>query len=178
MVALLTSAMLTTFLAVLFLRAAWHKAGTFLETTGFVADYGLVPMGREALVTRGLIGAEALCVALLIAPPTRPFGALLAAALLLGYALAMGLALRAGRTRIDCGCGGTPQFVSGLTVARNGVLAALALVLVALPVSPSIGVFPALLGVLAGLTAWAIYGAAERLLANAGHIAAVNARRI
>ena len=88
----LISGMLTVFLAVLLLRAAWHKAQSFLETTGFVADYGLVPPGREALVTRALIGLEAVAVALLVLPATRVAGALLAAALLAGYGAAMALA--------------------------------------------------------------------------------------
>ncbi len=33
---------LTVLLSLLFLRASWHKAQSFLETIGFVADYGLV----------------------------------------------------------------------------------------------------------------------------------------
>lgn len=171
------SGMLTVFLAALFLRAAWHKAQAFLETTGFVADYGLVPAGREALVTRVLIGLEAVTVALLALPVTRMAGAVLAAALLAGYGLAMAMALRAGKTRIDCGCGGTPQFVSVLTVARNVVLTGLALWLAALPAGPVGGAFPALVAVLAGLTLWALYGVIEKLLANFGHIMAVRPRR-
>lgn len=174
---LLVSAMLTVFLAVLFLRAAWHKAQGFLETTGFVADYGVVPAGRAPALTRTLIGAEALTVATLILPVTRPFGAVLALMLLLTYAAAMVMALRAGKTRIDCGCGGAPQFVSRQTVARNLVLAGLALVLALLPAGPLGGVLPALIGTLAGLTAWALYALAERLLANAGHIAATGLGR-
>ena len=173
----LISGMLTVFLAVLLLRAAWHKAQSFLETTGFVADYGLVPPGREALVTRALIGLEALAVALLVLPATRVAGTLLAAALLAGYGAAMALALRAGKTRIDCGCGGTPQFVSGLTIGRNAVLAALALWLAALPAGPMGGAMAALVTVLAGVTLWAIYGTVEKLLANFGHILAVGPRR-
>ena len=56
---------------------------------------------------------------------------MLAAALLLTYAVAMAWHLAHGRV-LDCGCGGAPLPLSGWLVGRNAVLAALAL-LVALP---------------------------------------------
>lgn len=173
----LTGAALTAFLAAVFLRALWHKIDAFAETTGFVAGYGLVPPGREALVTRALIGAEIAVVVALVLPALRPAGALGAAVLLAGYGLAMALALRAGRDRIDCGCGGPPQFVSGLTLGRNGVLSVLALALAALPVAPLGGPGAAVVALAAGLTLWVLYGVIEKLTANAGHIRAVRPRQ-
>jgi len=173
----LISAILTVFLVALFLRAAWHKAQAFWETTGFVADYSLLPAGREVSATRVLIGAEVLVIAMLMIPATRPFGAALAACLLLIYAFAMAWALRVGRRRIDCGCGGAPHFVSGLTVGRNLVLAAMACILALLPAGPLGGVAPALIGLGLGLTTWTVYAVAERLLANAGHISVTGLNR-
>ncbi|PZQ49912.1 MAG: hypothetical protein DI556_10695 [Rhodovulum sulfidophilum] len=167
--ATLTGGTLTVFLAALLLRAAWHKSQAFLETTGFVADYGVAPPGREALATRAVIAAEALLLVALILPATRALGAAGTAVLLLGYAWAMAGALRRGQRRIDCGCGGAPQFVSALTIARNLVLAALALALAFLPAGGA-GVAGAALAVAGGLTLWCLYAIIERLLANAGHI--------
>lgn len=161
---------LTAFFAALFLRAAWHKAQAFLETTGFVAAYGLLPPGREALATRALILAEAAVVAALAVPATRALGAAGAAALLLVYAGAMAAALRSGRRRIDCGCGGAPQAISTLTIARNLVLAGAAIVLALTPAAGPAGAAGAALSLAAGLTFWCLYGIVERLLANAGHI--------
>jgi hypothetical protein len=167
--ATLTGGTLTVFLAALLLRAAWHKTQAFLETTGFVADYGVVPAGREALATRLVIGAEALLLLALILPATRSLGAAGTAALMLGYAGAMASALRRGQRRIDCGCGGAPQYVSALTIARNIGLAGLALVLAVLPAGGA-GIAGATLSIAGGLTLWCLYAIIERILANAGHI--------
>lgn len=164
------SGMLTVFLAALFLHAAWHKAQAFWETTGFVADYGLLAPGHVVQATRALIAAEGLCVLALALPASRSLGALIAAALLGLYALAMALALRAGRRRLDCGCGGAPQPVSGLLVGRNLVLAALALGLAYLPAQPMGGWRAALVTIGLGLTLAALYAAADRILANSGHM--------
>jgi hypothetical protein len=161
---------LTCFLAALLLRAVWHKAQSFLETTGFVAGYGIVPPGREALATRLAIAAEAVVLAALVVPATQSIGAVGAALVLAGYALVMAAALRRGQRQIDCGCGGAPQFVSGLTIARNLTLAALALLLAALPAGSTGGAAGAALAVAGGLTLWCLYAIVERLIANAGHI--------
>ena len=60
---------LTAFLAMLLLRAAWHKAQAFPETTGLIASYGIVPEGREALAARGVIALEGLLLVALVLPP-------------------------------------------------------------------------------------------------------------
>lgn len=65
--------------------------------------------------------------ALGLVTPWRSAAALLAAALLLTYAGAMAWHLSQGRV-LDCGCGGAPLPLSRWLVARNGVLAAVALV--------------------------------------------------
>ncbi|OWJ77301.1 MauE/DoxX family redox-associated membrane protein [Haematobacter genomosp. 1] len=163
------SGALTAFVALILLGAAWHKAQSFLETTGFVAGYELVPPGREAVVLRLLIAAEAGAVVLLVLPWTRAAGGLLAAALFAGYGAAMALALRAGKDRIECGCGGAPQIVSRPVILRNLLLAAVALAVALLPEGP-MGPAAAAVALAAGLTLWCVYGIVERLLANAGHM--------
>ena len=61
-----------------------------------------------------------------VLPATRHFGAALAIALLVMFALAMAINLVRGRTEIDCGCfkSGLRQTVSGWLVGRNLLLAA------------------------------------------------------
>src|SRR5579863_7977059 len=110
-------------LAALFGAAALHKLR--------VREHRLLPellAGPGALV---LPFTEALAAAALLWPRTRAAGALAVAALLLIYALALGINLRRGRRSIDCGCFGERrrQGIAPWMVGRNLVLAALALVL-------------------------------------------------
>ena len=65
-------------------------------------------------------------VVLLIVEETRLIGAMLAMLLLSGYAAAIAINLRRGRVQVLCGCGGAPQYLSSMLVARNGVLSTLA----------------------------------------------------
>ncbi len=122
------------FTLLIFIRAALHKIFDFLEFQGFVADYRLLP---EALVkpAAGLLVMGELCiVALLLVDATRGVGLMLAAGLLAGYALAMGINLQRGHTRIECGCGGTPQLLSRSLIWRNlGLILIALLPLLALP---------------------------------------------
>jgi len=65
-----------------------------------------------------------LGVAALLLSPWRALGAAAAALLLLAYASAMAVHLRAGR-RLDCGCGGAPLPLRWALVGRNAGLLAL-----------------------------------------------------
>ena len=166
--AALFSTTLSLFFAMLFLRTAWHKHNTFAETTGFVAGYGIIPAGYEVSVTRGLIATEALTAIMLVSPPFRAFGGAAAACLLTIYALAMMFAVWKGRSTIDCGCGGEPQFVSKSLIARNLILAVGALAITNLPTS-SIGA-TTILPLAAALTFICSYSIVDRVLANATRI--------
>ncbi|WP_454915177.1 MauE/DoxX family redox-associated membrane protein [Xanthobacter sediminis] len=108
-------------------RAALHKAAAWTEFRQTVADYALVPERLVPAAAGALLAAELCAIGLLLAPPLRAIGGMLAAALLALYGLAMAVNLLRGRTAIDCGCGGAGQPISWGLVARNGVLAALAL---------------------------------------------------
>lgn len=160
---------LTTFLTLLLLRAAWHKAQALPETAGSIASYRVLPAGWEDMAARAVTAVEALLLVALVLPPARSLGAAGTAVLLLGYAAAMALALWRGQRRIDCGCGGAPQVISILTIARNALLALLALLLATLPAGAT-SMAGAALSVAGGLTLWCLYAIVEGLLANAGHL--------
>ena len=165
----LASVTITAFLVIVLARAAWHKIDRFLETVGFAQGYGLVPEAWTAPIVWALTAAEVAAIVALLVPPTRPFGGLLAAGLFAGYGLLMAAALRRGQTRIECGCGGAPQIVSGVTLGRNAVLAGLALTVAMLPVTtvPPAG---ALIAIAAALVLAAQYGIAEKLGAHLPHV--------
>ncbi|MBP7002198.1 MauE/DoxX family redox-associated membrane protein [Amaricoccus sp.] len=167
--AALASVTLTAFLVIVLARAAWHKLDGFLETVGFAQGYGLVPEAAAAPIVRALAAAEIAAIIALLVPATRPIGGLVAAGLFAGYGALMAAALASGRTRIECGCGGAPQVVSALTLARNAVLAALGLAVAVLPVAtvPPLG---AAIAIAAALVLAAQYGVAEKLGAHLPHI--------
>lgn len=139
-----------------------------LETFGHaVAAYELLPARLVPLAARGLPLLELAAGVLLLPAATRPLGAglaLLALALATGAVLA---ALRAGRTRIACGCGGDEGLSpSRGLVVRNAVLLALAAA-AALPAAErATGWLDAFAALAATLFAAGLYAAANQLLAN------------
>lgn len=159
----------TTFLVLLFLRAAWHKLADFGRFSGFVADYQLLPGAWVEHAARLLIGLEVLTVALLLTPALNRLGALLAIALLLAYAAVIAINLSRGHVHIDCGCGGAPQRLSPALLLRNALLVVLALPIAAGQVA-QLGLFESAAAIVAGSLLWLIYNVAEQLLANNGHL--------
>jgi hypothetical protein len=117
-------------LALLFAGAALHKAGDRAQFRSVLAGYRLLPAALLPVAAPVVIAAELAAAVLLLITPVRAIGAWVAALLLLGYALALGVNLLRGRTRIDCGClgFGRSDRISWWMVARNVGLAALALV--------------------------------------------------
>lgn len=77
-----------------------------------------------------LIAAEVGCGLLILLGVATSSVAILLALLFAGYAVAMAANLVRGR-RHECGCGTSARMISWLLVARNGALAAGALVIVA-----------------------------------------------
>lgn len=92
-----------------------------------VAGFG-VPSRLAGLVAAGLAPAELVVALLLLIPATSLVGLVLAVVLLAGFTTAVVVALRAGR-RPECHCFGRigGADISGRTIARNGVLAVLAI---------------------------------------------------
>lgn len=162
-------AALAAFLALLFVRAAWHKLAERLESEGHVRAYGVLPEAWAPVAPPALAAAEIAAALALALPATRAVGAGLAIALLLGYATAIALALRAGKTEIDCGCGGPAQPLSPALIGRNLALAALALGAAAAPAT-TLGPSGAAASVAGGATLWLLYALIETLLANAARM--------
>ena len=115
--------------ALLFGAAALHKLKDGSRFRTALAGYGLVPAALNPAAALGLVVLESLTAAMLPFAASRRVGALLAAGLLVSYALAIGVNLLRGRTSIDCGCLGAGQRnrIGGWMVIRNLGLAAAAL---------------------------------------------------
>ncbi|WP_424987499.1 MauE/DoxX family redox-associated membrane protein [Microbulbifer sp. S227A] len=170
-IAPLASVTITTFLVIVIMRAAWHKLERFLETVGFAQGYGVVSEQWTAPIVRVLTAVEIGTVLALLLPGTRMPGAVVAGLLFTGYGLLMATALMRGRSEIDCGCGGAPQIVSGYTLLRNAILAALALIVAVLP-AQAIGAVDAAAAIAAALVLAAIYAVVEKLASHLPNIRA------
>jgi hypothetical protein len=96
---------------------------TASELTDAIA--AMVPLGRRAagVLTWLLVAGEVTVVALLVVPVTRPWGLAGAAAMLTGFAVAVGLSVRRG-VQARCACFGSAGPVLRAHHAwRNAVLA-------------------------------------------------------
>jgi hypothetical protein len=115
-------------LAALLGGAAALKLWAWSEWPGVLRNFRLLPEAAVGMAAVALPAAEFATAAALLAPPLRAVGAIGAALLLLLFAAALGLNLRRGRTRIDCGCFGSrlAQGISRWMVLRNLALAGLA----------------------------------------------------
>ena len=162
----LLAAALTVFVSLIFARAAWHKLGEFTEFTGFVADYKLVPERLVGPVSFAIVGAECASVTLQLVPNGRPFGLGIAVLMLLAYAGAMAINIRRGRASIECGCGGAVQPLAWSLVIRNGLLAALGLAALALPLGP-MNASDAVAAIVSGFAVWVAFLLIEQILSNA-----------
>lgn len=155
--------------ALVFARAALHKLWDFTSFTGFVADYGLLPEPLVKPVSAALVAAELAVVASTLVPSAHAVAAALAVVLFAVYAGAMAAAMRAGRDRVECGCGGAPQPLSWTLVARNGVLAAVAaLGLFSAPAALDAAEAAAVLA--SGFALWVAFLLADQILANAAFV--------
>lgn len=172
----MVAATATTFTALIFLRAVWHKLSDYSGFTGFMADYRLLPEKAVEPAAIGLIAAEMATIALLAWPATRPAGAGLAVTLLALYAGGMAINIARGRTQVECGCGGPAQPLSLTLLARNAALALIALA-AALP-GGTLGLAEAGISIISGFTAWLLYAGIEQLLANAGQMRLAGTPRI
>lgn len=161
------------FTLLLFLRAAAHKLFEFDEFQGFLTDYALIPERLIKPAAMGLVGLELLTVITLVFGVTRPFGLMLAMALLGLYAVAIGINLHRGNRRIECGCGGAPQLLSPSLVWRNVVLMVMALIpLVSLP--DQVTTAELAVSIAAAICLWVLYALFEQSNAN---LIAIKARQ-
>jgi uncharacterized membrane protein YphA (DoxX/SURF4 family) len=159
----------TAFLALVFLRAILHKLGGYAEYVGIVRDYRMLPEPLARVVAPAALALECLAVAGLVLPQTRVPAAILAAALLVGYAAAMAWNLARGRTTIDCGCGGGGHGISPLHVLRNGLLAVFAVPVIAYPSAVLAGSGPFIAAAGCALVLWMTFLTFDQLLSNHTH---------
>lgn len=156
-------------IALIFLRAAWHKLRDLESFAALAADYRLLPAWAVGGAACVLIVLEAGSALALIVPRLEPVGAGIAVAMLLIYAVAMATNILRGRKQIDCGCGGEPQGLGWPLVVRNLLLTAIAVLALGPHEIPrSVGEWA--LAAAAGLTLWIGFLLAEQLLANASRM--------
>jgi hypothetical protein len=116
----------------LFGVAAAHKWRDPARLRAIVQRYRLVPASLVAAASGLVMMLETSITLGLLAERTRAAAAVTGAQLLAGYAAAMAINLRRGRTDLDCGCTGPMERrpVAGWMVVRNLALALLLCVLV------------------------------------------------
>src|ERR1700737_1877413 len=116
-----------TLVALVYLAAAFGKMRYWPVFQGVISNYRLLPDFLVAPVAYVLPPVEALLGATLLLGLAFPWPEVGAAALLLLFAVAMGINLRRGRRHIDCGCfqSALKQTLSWTLVVRNVVMALL-----------------------------------------------------
>jgi uncharacterized membrane protein YphA (DoxX/SURF4 family) len=113
--------------SLVFLTAAYGKLRHWTVLHGVVANYRLLPQALVAPVAYLLPPVEALLGAALMLDLGATWPELGAAALLMLFALAMGINIARGRRHIDCGCfqSALKQTLSWALVLRNVALSLL-----------------------------------------------------
>lgn len=155
-------------LAIVLIGGAWQKLRDPDVFAAAVEQYGLLPQPLIGPVARVLPLWEAASGLLLLPALTRPWGAVLAAGLLIAVTGAVVVNLLRGRTEIDCGCGGVEggQRLSWALVARNGVLMLLTAAAMADETARQLVWLDGVTLVAGTLALYGIYAAADQLLAN------------
>lgn len=156
-------------LIALFVRAIWHKLSDLDVFKASFADYEIVPQALIAPAALILVLAEAAIVVGLVVPVTRSAAAVGALLLLILYGGAIAINLRRGRYMIDCGCGGSGQGLSWFLVARNVILAVLAVMAAATPATRDISLSDGIVLGLSVITVWLLILACEQVAANDAH---------
>ncbi|WP_022720186.1 MauE/DoxX family redox-associated membrane protein [Rhodopseudomonas sp. B29] len=160
----------TGWIVVVLARAAVEKLSGYGLYVANLGDYRLLPDAAVPLIAPVLLAAEIAAICCLLLPWTRAAGAVTACVLFGLYALAMVGALRAGRTEIECGCGGDGQPVSWGLVVRNAVLVLTGAALL-LPQSPrSLGWADMTVGALAIAVLFLLLVIAEKMIGTAAAI--------
>jgi len=158
---------MATFQAMLLAASAVHKAVRWTHSRNVMRQFAGVP-GVLAGPSLGVATVlELAACALLMVPAYRTTGAVLAALIWTLYVALIVRAVVQGRRDVDCGCsfGPTSRPLGSFQIARNLVLAALAVFIAWVsvidgPVPPAQGSF-----VLGGLALLALYGALDQVMA-------------
>lgn len=112
-------------LSALFFTSTWQKLQNRAEFVGILDSYQILHKTLLNFFARAIPSIELAIAAGLLIPDTRTLSAVLAAALLLGYATAIAFNIYRGNKDIDCGCsyGTSRQTISMGLVWRNLILA-------------------------------------------------------
>ena len=155
--------------------AAWHKLLDRIAFRETLRNYRILPDAAVGPAAAIVPPAELAACVLLALPGTHELGALVAAMLLAGYAIAIGLNLARGRTDIECGCswGGGAQPISAWLIGRNAILIAVASVAATDWSARTLGIIDGLVVLAAATFALLIYHAADRLIANQALLSAL-----
>lgn len=157
--------------ALLFLSVAAHKLRDLASFRAALAEYDLLPASFSSIAAPVFAVLELVAAIALVAPAPQGApvgGAILAAALLSVYTIAIAINLARGKRDIDCGCGGPAmrQTLGGGLLVRNAVLMCAALLcLVPVRERPLVWI-DAITAVAALAAIAAIYSAAQRLMAT------------
>jgi hypothetical protein len=160
------AAQMATFQAMLLAASAVHKAVRWTHSRNVMRQFAGVP-GVLAGTSLGVATAVELAAgAQLLVPAYRTTGAVLAALIWTLYVALIVRAVVQGRRDVDCGCsfGPTSRPLGSFQIARNLVLAALAVFIAWVSASggsvPAQGTF-----VLGGLALLTLYGALDQVMA-------------
>jgi hypothetical protein len=160
------AAQMAMFQAMLLAASAVHKAVRWTHSRNVMRQFAGVP-GILAGSSLGVaIAVELAAGAQLLVPAYRTTGAVLAALIWTLYVALIVRAVVQGRRDVDCGCsfGPTSRPLGSFQIARNLVLAALAVFIAWVSASggsvPAQGTF-----VLGGLALLALYGALDQVMA-------------
>ncbi len=162
--------------ALILFAAAWHKFSEPDVFAGALDAYQLVPSAGVVAVARLLPIIEVVIGVMVLAPAARPMGLVAFAGLVALYALAIAINLARGRPQIDCGCGGDIHLLSWGLVARNAVLAGVALAMTVPSVDRPYEWLDAITLVAGILALYASYLTFDELLRQFGRIAALHGK--
>ena len=158
--------LLVSAFALLFAHAAWHKWRERMRFAATLSAYRLLPEPVAVASGYAIPFVETLIAALLFVPAARPPAALAGSALLVVYALAIGVNLSRGRRDLDCGCTGPGDRrpIAAWMVWRNTLLAVVLVLTVPTWGGRPLGAMDALT-ILGGLLAAVlVYATVDRLV--------------
>ena len=165
--------------ALLFAGAARHKLRDHAGFAAVLGAYRVLPAGAAAAAGVAIAALELATAAAWVVPGAGRAAALATVGLLAAYALAIAVNLARGRRTIDCGCGvgGAAQPIGEGLVARNALLALVALATLRPPAPRALGWIDALTAAGVVAVAAGVWTAAHGLAAASARVRAVDARR-
>jgi hypothetical protein len=158
-------AQLAAFQALLLAASAIHKVVKWRYSQSVVRQFAGVPPSMAAWALGAAVAGELAAGMLLVVPAYRTLGAMLAACIWIAYLALMLRAILQDRRNVDCGCsfGPTARPLGSFQVARNSVLAGLAILVAS--VSATSGAIPVQGSqVLAAFALMALYGALDQVM--------------